>query len=205
MEEYRCDIIPGNTAVISPVHRQCQWRRWYWCWTTRHSLRRRNQLTTLQIVSCQSKLWRVAIDCRLIRGTMTWYDMTLIENPVDNADVLSPDHLDTQSSPMMLVRSCGLIGRCYVWKERFIRVMSLKVRETNRERCGSPSTSCLVKPSPASLPITSTASSSTGREDSLLYCLCSGAIIQCSATWLHVWILSVNWPWWRHQTDHVLL
>jgi len=41
------------------------------------------------------------------------------------------------------------------------------------------------------------------REDSLLYCGCSRAVIQCSATWLYVWILPVNWPWRRQQTDHV--
>jgi len=64
--------------------------------------------------------------------------------------------------------SCGaavFIGRCSVWKERFIGVMSLKVREMNHERCGSPSTSrwvaVMCKPKPASLPMTSTVSSST--------------------------------------------
>jgi len=60
--------------------------------------------------------------------------MTLVKMPVANADVLSAEQLNTQSSPMMLMRSCGLIGRCYVLKERFIGVMSLKVREINRDR-----------------------------------------------------------------------
>jgi len=73
------------------------------------------------------------------------------------------EQLDTQSSPMMPTRSCGLIGRCYVWKERCIGVMSLKVREINRERCSSSSTNRVVvmwKPNrnPTSLPMTSTAS-----------------------------------------------
>jgi len=58
---YRRDIIPWSTAVISPVHRQ---RWWYWCQTTRHSLRRRDQR------HCRSS--HASQNCDALQSSVVW-------------------------------------------------------------------------------------------------------------------------------------
>jgi len=127
--------------------------------------------------------WHLTVHNDINIASDPWYD-DVGREAVANADLLSAEQLHTQSSPMMLVQSCGLVRRCYVWKERFIGVMSLKVREMNRERCGSPSTSWWVmvrcKPNPATLPMTSTASSTKSRRfTTLLWMIQSRHTIQC--------------------------